>query len=132
MPLTDMEMIRMSLITLTFNNSSSRNNASYSKVSKGKVRIIKTEQFFGTEEVCVIGKLVNGGIASEMLVSGTENKIVSVESNYGNGFCQKQGAQVVLMVSGANKEDYQSGQEIEFEKAQEIAIVKPQGKIIIA
>lgn len=122
----------MSLITLTFNNNSSRNGIN-NKASKGKIKIIKTEQFFGTEEVCVIARLVDGAIAREMFASGTENKIVSVESNYGDGFCQKIGAQVVLMVSGANKEDYQNGQEIEFIKAQEVnAIAKPQGKIIIA
>ncbi len=122
----------MSLVTLTFNNNSSRSGMSYNKATKGKIKIIKTQQFFGTEEVCVIAKLIDGVVASEMFVSGTENKIVSVESNYGNGFCQKVGAQVVLMVAGACKEDYQSGQEIEFEKAQTLAIQKPQGKIIIA
>jgi hypothetical protein len=122
----------MSLITLTFNSNSSRSSGS-SKAEKGKIKIIKTEQFYGTEEVCLIGKLVDGAIASEMQIPGTENKIVSVESNYGAGFCQKIGAQVVLMVAGATKEDYQSGQEVEFEKVQTIAAIeKPRGKLIIA
>lgn len=122
----------MSLITLTFNNNSSRNTNNLCNSTKGKIKIIKTEKFFGTQEICVIAKLIEGAVAKEMFVSGTEEKIVSVESNYGEGFCQKVGAQVVLMVLGANKEDYQSGQEIEFQKAESIAIQKPRGKIIIA
>lgn len=125
---------KMSLVTLTFNSNSSRSSAgANSRIARGKVKIIKTEQFFGTEEVCLIAKLIDGAIASEMQIPGTENKIVSMESNYGNGFCQKIGAQVVLMVSGACKEDYQSGQDVEFEKVQSIAAVeKPRGKLIIA
>lgn len=122
----------MSLITLTFNNNSAR-SGNAAKAVKGIVKIIKTEQFFGTEEICLIGKLVNGAIAKEMQVAGTDKKIVSVESNYGDGFCQKSGAQVVIMLSGAEKDDYTTGQEVEFQKAIEAsAIAKPQGKIIIA
>lgn len=122
----------MSLITLTFNNNSSRSGVA-SKATKGKIKVIKTEQFFGTEEVCVIGKLLDGAIASEMKTIGTENKIVSIESNYGAGYCQKIGAQVVLMITGASKEDYTNGQEVEFEKCQSIEVCeKPRGKLIIA
>lgn len=122
----------MSLVTLTFNSNSAR-SGSASKAVKGTVRVIKTEQFFGTEEVCLIGRLVDGAVASEMQVAGTDKKIVSVESNYGDGFCQKSGAQVVIMLSGAEKDDYSTGQEVEFQKAMEVqAIAKPQGKLIIA
>jgi hypothetical protein len=123
----------MSLITLTFNNNSARSGQA-AKAVKGVVKVIKTEQFFGTEEVCLIGRLVNGAIASEMLIPGTDKKIVSVESNYGDGFCQKTGAQVVLMVANADKSEYTTGQEIEFQKAVEAVAqaAKPKGKLIIA
>ena len=119
----------MSLTTLTFSSS----NEYSSGFSRGKIRVLKADQFFGVNEVCVIGKLVDGAVAKEMFVPGTKKRIISVESNYGEGSCTKKGAQVVLMVENASKDDYSTGQEIEFERialAQEIA--KPKGKLIIA
>lgn len=119
----------MSLFTLTFGNTSSAQRGA----AKGRVKVLKTDQFFGTEEVCVIGKLVEGAVAREMLVPGTSKKIVSVESNYGEGVCNHKGAQVVLMVSDSDKEEYSVGEEISFEKVQMLEeSAKPKGKLIIA
>ncbi|MDD4250782.1 MAG: hypothetical protein PHX27_01165 [Candidatus ainarchaeum sp.] len=119
----------MSLTTLTFNSSTGTQNSAI----RGKIMVLKTDQFFGTEEVCVIGKLVDGAITREMIVCGTDKKIVSVESNYGEGFCCHKGAQVVLMIANSNKEEYNSGEEIHFERvALEEVSARPKGRLIIA
>ncbi len=100
---------------------------------KGKLMVLKTDQFFGTEEVCVIGKLIDGAITREMIVTGTDKRVVSVESNYGEGFCHHKGAQVVLMIANSSKEEYAHGEEIIFERiAVEQAQAKPKGRLIIA
>jgi len=118
----------MSLVTMALGNSSKTTD-----LTKGKIRIMKTDQFFGIDECCIIGKLVEGAVTEEMSISGTDKRIISVESHYGDRCCTKNGAQVVLMVSGANKADYEYGQEVEFEKALSEAIaIKPKGRIIIA
>lgn len=120
-------VIRMSLTTLTFGGASSVEG-----VGRGKVRVLKTEKFVGSEEVCVIGKLVEGGIIKKMKVSGRDAaQVVSVESKYGDGFCTRPGAQVVLMVSGIDKSEYACGTEICFEKTLEEQ-AKPKGRVIIA
>ena len=113
---------------MTFSGSNQMQNG----VAKGKIVVLKSDQFFGTEEVCVIGKLVEGAITREMIVPGTNKKIVSVESNYGEGFCSHKGAQVVLMIANSNKEEYNSGEEIKFEKISVEVEEKPRGKLIIA
>ncbi len=119
---------KMSLTTLTFSNSARTNGT-----SSARILVLKTDQFFGTEECCIIGKLVDGIVSEEMQISGTEKKIVSLESHYGDRSCSKKGGQVVLMVSGARKEDYDYGQEITFEKTIAEAVpVKPRGRLIIA
>ena len=119
----------MSLTTLTFNSA---NSATNERAGKGKVMVIKTEKFVGSEEVCVIGRLVEGAVFKKMSVSGRDGcQVVSVESKYGDGLCEKQGAQVVLMVSGINKDDYIAGSELAFERmVQEKA--KQMGRVIIA
>jgi hypothetical protein len=118
----------MSLTRMTFGNSTRSTD-----LTRGKIKVLKTDEFFGTEECCIIGKIMAGAVSEEMSISGTNKKIVSVESHYGDRCCTKNGAQVVLMVSGANKRDYEYGQEIEFEKAlSETIAVKPKGRIIIA
>ena len=118
----------MSLITLTFNSSSTEKADS---IGKGKVRVIKTQKFYGTDELCVIGKLVEGAVSTNMHLLGSDSVIKSVESNYGLDSCFRAGAQVVLMVAGANKGQFSFGEEIEFERAIEIAH-RPKGRIIIA
>lgn len=118
----------MSLITLTFNGTSTEKADS---IGRGTIRVIKTDKFYGINEVCVIGKLVEGAVSTNMHLSGTNAMIKSVESNYGLDSCVRAGAQVVLMVAGAEKNQFESGQEIQFEKAIEIA-QRPKGRIIIA
>ena len=123
-------MIFMSLTTLTFGGMSEE---SANFVGRGKVKIVKAEKFVGMDAVCVIGRLVDGAVAKKMIVHGKENEthVLSVESKYGDGACNKIGAQVVLMIQGIQKDDYPAGTEITLTKsAQEAA--KPKGKIIIA
>ena len=118
----------MSLTRMTF-----ASDAKSTQKTTGKIKVLKTDEFFGTDECCIIGKLIDGAVTQEMSISGTDKKIISVESHYGDVCCTKNGAQVVLMVAGAHKSDYEYGQEITFEKmltAQ--AIAKPKGRIIIA
>jgi hypothetical protein len=118
----------MSLTRMTFGNTERNTNK-----TMGRIKVLKTDQFFGTEECCVIGKLIEGAVTQEMCVSGTCKKIVSVESHYGDGCCTKNGAQVVLMLSDTAKEDYEIGEEISFEKMLTVqAEARPKGKIIIA
>jgi hypothetical protein len=118
----------MSLTRMTFGNTERNTNK-----TMGRIKVLKTDQFFGTEECCVIGKLIEGAVTQEMQISGTDKKIVSVESHYGDRICTKNGAQVVLMVSGTSKEDYELGQEITFEKMLTVkAEARPKGKLIIA
>jgi hypothetical protein len=118
----------MSLITLTFNGTSTEKADS---IGRGKIRVIKTQKFYGMDDICVIGKLVDGAISTNMHLSGTNALVKSVESNYGLDSCIRAGAQIVLMVSNANKDQFSSGQEIQFEKAIEVA-QRPKGRVIIA
>ena len=118
----------MSLITLTFNGTSTEKADS---IGRGKVRVIKTQKFYGLDELCVIGKLVEGAVSTSMHMSGTNSMVKSVESNYGLDSCIRAGAQVVLMVAGANTDQFSFGQEVQFEKAIELA-QRPKGRVIIA
>ena len=118
----------MSLITLTFNNSSTEKADS---IGSGKVKVIKADKFFGIEDICVIGKLLEGAVSTSMCMPGSNSQIRSVESNYGLDSCIREGAQVVLMVSNASKDSFQAGDEIEFEKAIEF-VQRPKGRVIIA
>jgi hypothetical protein len=108
------------------------NSVNANSYTKGKVKVIKAEKFVGMDALCVIGRLVDGAIAKKMKVSGNNSsQVISVESKVGDGYCTKQGAQVVLMVEGINKEDCPVGIEILFEKNCE-ETTKSKGKIIIA
>jgi len=119
----------MSLVTLTFGSTL---GAEAAAIGKGKVRVLKTEKFVGSDEVCVIGKLVEGAITKRMKVSGKDSaQVMSVESKYGDGHCTHPGAQVVLMVAGVDKSEFGLGTEILFEKAFEEQ-AKPKGRVIIA
>ena len=119
----------MSLTTLTFANA---NAERATQIGVGKVRVMKTDKFFGINEICVIGKLVEGAVANNMRVQGRSAFVRSVESNYGEDYCVKEGAQVVIMVSGISKEEYNSGDEIRFETTPSEEIARPKGKFIIA
>ena len=118
----------MSLITLTFNNGSTEKADS---IGRGKVKVIKADKFFGIDDICVIGKLVDGAVSTNMHILGSNAQIKSVESNYGLDSCIRAGAQVVLMVSNTSKNSFNFGDEIEFEKAIEVA-QRPKGRVIIA
>ena len=119
----------MSLTTLTFSSATS---AQSNTASKGTIQVLKTDQFYGTEGICVIGRLVNGAVSREMIVSGTDKKVLSVESNYGEGCCAHKGAQVVLMVTESEKDDFVRGDQIAFEKIAIVSQVRPKGRLIIA
>ena len=119
----------MSLSSLTFGSSNSINASSY---TGGKAKVVKSEKFVGMGAVCVIARLIEGAVAKKMKIKGKSGSvIISVESKSGDGVCTKNGAQVVLMIEGINKDDYPTGTEICFEKC-EIESSKPKGRIIIA
>jgi len=119
----------MSLTTLTFGSANSTDAGAH---AGGKVKVVKSEKFVGMDALCIIAKLVDGAVAKRMRVAGKNSTfVVSVESKSGDGVCTKQGAQVVLMVEGMNKEEAPAGAEIVFEKCIEEAC-KPKGKVIIA
>ncbi|MFA6268759.1 MAG: hypothetical protein WCW13_04555 [archaeon] len=119
----------MSLSSLTFGSSNSANAGS---IGKGRVKVIKAEKFVGMDAVCLIGKLIDGAVAKKMKVAGKEaSQVISVESKSGDGYCTKQGAQVVLMIEGIFKEEFPAGSEICLVKGAEEA-AKCKGKIIIA
>jgi len=123
------EVKQMSLVTLTFGG---RSTEEAEHIGKGRVRVSRTEKFFGTPEVCIMGRLVEGAVSKNMALSGKENCFIkSVESNYGEGACTREGSQIVLMVSGIMKSDVNSGDELIFEKMQQ-AIERPKGRVIIA
>lgn len=120
----------MSLTTLTFGNCAAE---VAEKVGKGKIQVIKTDYFYGSDGVCVIGRLIEGVVSKSMQISGKEDcKVITVESKYGDGLCTKTGAQVLLMIDGISKEDYSAGQEIAFEKNDVALISRPKGRLIIA
>ncbi|MFA5357898.1 MAG: hypothetical protein WC308_03155 [archaeon] len=118
----------MSLVKLTFGG---RDPSAANAIGKGKLKVVKTDKFFGTEAVCVIGTLVEGALSVDMCIPQRNAKIQSLESNYGDDYCVKEGAKVTLMVSGINKSDFQNGDDIEFEKLTVIT-EKPKGRFIIA
>jgi hypothetical protein len=108
------------------------NSSTNKSVSKGKISVLKTDKFFGTDELCVIGKLIEGGVCENMSFCGDSNKkVVSVESKSGDRLCTKIGAQVVLMVSGIEKEEVLVGEELQFEKTL-FDKPRPVGRFIIA
>ncbi|MDD3159637.1 MAG: hypothetical protein PHQ98_01580 [Candidatus ainarchaeum sp.] len=119
----------MSVTNISLNSSM---GALAKTIARGKVAVLKTDKFFGTDELCVIGKLVEGAVSEEMFVCGdSSKKVVSVESKSGDRLCSKIGAQVVLMVAGVNKEEINVGEELHFEKT-DVNKPKPMGRIIIA
>ncbi|MCX6800884.1 MAG: hypothetical protein NTZ73_01730 [Candidatus Diapherotrites archaeon] len=118
----------MSLIKLTFGG---RNPSAADAIGKGKLKVVKTDKFYGTEAVCVIGTLVEGALSVNMCIPEKNAKIQSLESNYGDDYCVKEGAKVTLMVLGINKSDFNTGDDIQFQKLAVIA-GKPKGRLIIA
>ncbi|MCX8158600.1 MAG: hypothetical protein N3D73_02925 [Candidatus Diapherotrites archaeon] len=119
----------MSLVTLTFGN---RSTEEADAIGKGKVKVIKAEKFFGTPELCIIGKLVEGAVSKNMKVVGRENCLVkSVESNYGEGCCIREGTKVTLMITGLAKSDIKEGDELCFEVIKK-ENCKQKGKFIVA
>ena len=120
----------MSLITMTFAKDGMQRANS---IGQGRIKVLKTDKFYGSDGVCVIGKLIDGAVSKHMSICGKSGCITTVESKYGDNSCTKLGAQVLLMIDGLEKEDFSVGEEVLFENEQ-IAetISKPKGKLIIA
>ena len=119
----------MSLITMTFaKDGMQRAN----NIGQGKIRVLKTDKFYGDDGICVIGKLIEGAVSKHMNICGKNACITTVESKYGNNSCIKQGAQVLLMIDGIEKEDVAVGEEMTFEMEQIAETIRPKGKLIIA
>lgn len=136
----------MSLITLTFRNGPIEeyqlglkgynfSGSVQTQQIKGncKIKIIKAVEFFGTDEVCVIGELLEGCIATSMyaLLHGKKAEIKEVDSKFGRGSVSKTGTKVILMLSGVKQEDLASLNEIEFIPPAKIQSERPTGKVII-
>lgn len=138
----------MSLITLTFRNGPieeyqlglkgykfTNEFAQGEQVSSnGKVRIIKTVKFFGTDNLCIIGELVDGSVSLAMSaeVLGKKAFIAEVESKYCKGnTVAKKGAKLTLMLSGVEEKDFEGIQELEFLPPLREAKERPIGKLII-
>ena len=120
----------MSLITMTFAKSGTEQAC---RIGQGKIKVLKTDKFYGSDGICVIGRLIEGAVSKHMSVCGKAGCILTVESKYGDGACIKQGAQVLLMIDGLEKEDVTVGEELSFEAAEKIAeVARPKGRIIIA
>lgn len=108
-----------------------RNPSEADAIGRGKLKVVKTDKFYGTEAVCVIGTLVEGALSVNMCIPEKNAKIQSLESNYGDDYCIKEGAKVTLMVLGISKGDFQQGDDIEFQKLT-VTAEKPKGRLIIA
>lgn len=136
----------MSLITLTFRNGPVEEyqfglkgydftGSTQTQQIEGncKIKIIKAVEFFGTDEVCVIGELLDGCVATSMyaLLLGKKAEIKEVESRFGRGTLSRTGAKVTLMLSGVKQEDLASLEEVEFMPPVRIESERPSGKLII-
>ncbi len=120
----------MSLITMTFAKSGMEQA---SRIGQGKIVVLKTDKFYGSDGICVIGKLLEGAVSKHMSICGKSGLITTVESKYGDNACCKTGTQVLLMIDGIEKEDVAVGEELSFESEQLAeTISRPKGKIIIA
>jgi len=137
----------VSLVTLTFGSGyvenyqisgvKSRNDGSRYKITEnGKVKIIKITEFFGRDDICVLGELIDGCVGPKMCSHFDNNKkaeILEIESKYGMKPVSRKGTKLTLMINGVKKSDLEKkGGEIEFvpqlmEELQE----KPKGKVII-
>ena len=137
----------MGLISLTFGNdykyqkpysshiSIKRPQDSFISGQKcGYLKIKKVEKFLGTEEVCVIGKLVSGIILPEMeteLETGIKAEVKEVESKYGSQIVAKPGTSLLLMIKGAQFSHFNVEEVLEFHLKEEQARKKKKGKLII-
>ncbi|MBT4870465.1 MAG: hypothetical protein HON47_02740 [Candidatus Diapherotrites archaeon] len=119
----------MSLITMTFAKSESKIANS---IGQGKIKVLKTDKFYGDDGICVIGKLIEGAVSKHMNICGKSGQVTTVESKYGDHSCTHQGAQVLLMIDGLEKEDLSVGEEISFEMEKIAQPIRPRGKLIIA
>jgi len=120
----------MSLITMAFAKDGMQEAA---RIGQGKIKVLKTDKFYESDGICVIGKLIEGAVSKHMSICGKSGCITTVESKYGDNACSKTGAQVLLMIDGIEKEDVAVGEEMSFEtEALAEAIIRPKGKIIIA
>ncbi len=98
-----------------------------------KVRVIKVEQFVGTNETYVIGELMDGTISKNMTVeyNGKHGEVMEVESKYGMVALGKKGAKLGLMLAGEIKKDDLAPEVVLEFKAKPVP-PKKKGRIIIA
>lgn len=136
----------MSLVTLTFGSGyvedyqirgeKSRNDGVQYKLNEnGKVKIIKVTEFFGRDDICILGELVDGCVGPKMYSHFDNNKkaeILEIESKYGMRPVSRKGTKLTLMINGVKKSDIEQKGEIEFvpplmEELQD----RPKGRVII-
>jgi len=130
----------MGLIELTFGTDGERaldqNSVNFLKnpEAEAEFRVIKTDEFFGTKELCVMGKLTKGVIARAMVtkVGDIEGEVICVESSYGKRPVTKPGTRVLLMVSNLKKNDVHKDETLIFKPKASEKEKKPKGRIIIA
>ncbi len=135
----------MSLISLTFgteqypglnakgsNTSVTKPNEVNFKGKKGVFEVKKVDKFFGTKEICLMGKLVEGVVGPGMQaeIGDKKIKIETVESKYGERPVHREGTNALIMVGGAEHSDFEGNETIEFKKEYAVKIRK-KGKVII-
>ena len=119
----------MSLITMTFAKDGMQRAHD---IGQGRIKVLKTDKFYGSDGVCVIGKLIDGAVSKHMSICGKNGCITTVESKYGDHSCTHPGAQVLLMIDGLDQTDFSVGEEVSFEMEKLAETIRPRGKLIIA
>jgi len=119
----------MSLLTMTFAKDGMKNADT---IGQGRIKVLKTDKFYGDDGVCVIGRLIEGAVSKHMNICGKTGCITTVESKYGDHCCTHKGAQVLLMIDGLAKEDFTVGEEVSFEMEKIAETIRPRGRLIIA
>ena len=100
---------------------------------RGRVKIGRVTEFFGRNEICILGELVEGTIAANMMAIVNEKKVevAELEHKYGIRPLSRPGTKLTLMLLGVNKQDLRTNDVIEFWPPAPKQTTKPKGRIII-
>ena len=139
----------MSLVNLTFGNNNSITNSNGTEMvevthsssasaeavrgDRGKVKIGRVTEFFGRPEICILGELVEGVIATNMMAIVNEKRVEvsELEHKYGTRPLNRPGTKITLMLNGIKKYDLKQDDIVEFWPAAPKESNKPKGKLII-
>ncbi|MDO8428295.1 MAG: hypothetical protein Q7S92_03720 [Candidatus Diapherotrites archaeon] len=139
----------MSLVNLTFGNSTSITNSNGTELievshaadagtptitgERGKVKIGRVTEFFGRPEICILGELMEGVIATNMMavINDKRVEVAELEHKYGTRALNRPGTKITLMLVGLKKYDIKQNDVVEFWPATPKVSNKPKGKLII-